>query len=279
MLWTEIYNDEGLRVRCSGAIREVEFLRPEGERDSALTQGGYQVLLENIQSAADSPDTRVLILRMSNCVGGRDIIPELLDDPSLAPSFTRMTVDVIRAMRGIVTIAVIDGRCMGAHAAIAAAANFRYAVLPDERFRDKPMFLYLFQAVGLSSDDMGAAYHLVRALGLTRATQVLLSRLGAISYNEAADWGFLSAPGMERDSLEVAVLERAEELAEGPPQAIVYSLRALQRAADLGFLDAMAASERDQAYLLGLGRGSEMDIGSAALRARTSADWSQVTRR
>src|SRR2546430_4397475 len=83
--------------------------------------------------------------------------------------FTKMTGDVIRAMREspIPIIVKVQGIAAGAGAVIALAADFRVVGRSGR-------FAFLFTKVGLSGGDMGAAYLLPRIVGLGRATSLLM---------------------------------------------------------------------------------------------------------
>ncbi len=74
--------------------------------------------------------------------------------------FTKMTGDVIRAMREcpIPIISAIQGIAAGAGAVIALASDFRVVT-------ESGRFAFLFTKVGLSGGDMGAAYLLPRVVG------------------------------------------------------------------------------------------------------------------
>ena len=97
------------------------------------------------------------------CGGGdvNEIIGELIKmDARDLIGFTRMTGDVIKAMREcpIPIIAGIQGIAAGAGSVVAIASDFRI-VSPSARFA------FLFTKVGLSGGDMGAAYLLPRIVG------------------------------------------------------------------------------------------------------------------
>ena len=117
------------------------------------------------------------------CGGGdvNEIIGELIQmDAAGLMGFTKMTGDVIRAMREcpIPIIAGIQGIAAGAGSVVAIAADFRICT-PQARFA------FLFTKVGLSGGDMGAAYLLPRLVGYGRATELLM--LGDTIDAETAD--------------------------------------------------------------------------------------------
>ena len=82
-------------------------------------------------------------------------------------SFTRMTGDLVKAMRHCPQpiIAAIDGVCVGAGAILAMASDMRLGTA-----RSKVAFL--FTRVGLSGADMGACALLPRIIGQGRASEL-----------------------------------------------------------------------------------------------------------
>jgi enoyl-CoA hydratase/carnithine racemase len=146
------------------------------------------------------------------CSGGdvHDIIGKLVRmDMTELLSFTRMTGDLVKAMRSCPQpiIAAIDGACTGAGAMIACAADLRLATTRSQ-------LAFLFVRVGLSAADMGACTLLPRLIGLSRAADWLYTGR-AIAGEEAERAGFyhrLVEPGKlleEANALAVS-------LADGP---------------------------------------------------------------
>src|SRR6202451_1199405 len=146
------------------------------------------------------------------CSGGdvHEIIGPLtkLDMPGLL-AFTRMTGDLVRAMRACPQpiVAAVDGTCAGAGAILALASDLRFGTS-----RSKTAFL--FTRVGLAGCDMGACALLPRVIGQGRAAELLYTGR-SMGGEEAERWGFfnrLCAP-------EVLLAEAqalASELAAGP---------------------------------------------------------------
>ena len=109
----------------------------------------------------------------------RMTMPELLD-------FTRMTGDLVRAIRGCpqIVVAAVDGVCAGAGAIIAMARDIRLAT-PAARTA------FLFTRVGLAGCDMGACAILPRIIGQGRAAELLFTGR-AMTAEEGLAWGFFS---------------------------------------------------------------------------------------
>ena len=124
-------------------------------------------------------------------------------------AFTRMTGDVVKAMRKCPQpiIAAVDGICAGAGAILAMASDLRLAT-PEAKTA------FLFTRVGLAGADMGACGILPRIIGQGRAAELLYTGR-AISAADGMAWGFYNAlhasPDLEREAIALA-----RSLADGP---------------------------------------------------------------
>jgi enoyl-CoA hydratase/carnithine racemase len=146
------------------------------------------------------------------CSGGdvHEIIGPLVHLP--APEllmFTRMTGDLVKAMRGCPQpiVAAVDGVCAGAGAIAAMASDLRLGTA-----RSKTAFL--FNRVGLAGCDMGACAILPRIIGQGRASELLYTGR-AMRGDEAERWGFFNRLA-EPESLVAEATALARELAAGP---------------------------------------------------------------
>ncbi|WP_284618387.1 enoyl-CoA hydratase family protein [Aquabacterium humicola] len=199
--------------QADGRVATITLARPE--RKNPLTFDSYAELRELFGALkyADDIDAVVLTGAGGNfCSGGdvHEIIGPLvrLEAPELL-MFTRMTGDVVRAMRACPQpiVAAIDGVCAGAGAILAMASDLRLGTA-----RSKTAFL--FNRVGLAGCDMGACAMLPRIIGQGRASELLyLGR--SMTGDEGAAWGFfnrLSAP----DAVLADAQALAAEIAAGP---------------------------------------------------------------
>jgi enoyl-CoA hydratase/carnithine racemase len=157
--------------------------------------------------------------------------------------FTKMTGDVIRAMREcpIPIITAIHGIAAGAGAVIALASDFRVVSTSGK-------FAFLFTRVGLSGGDMGAAYLLPRVVGLGRATDLLM--LGGTVDSATADRYGLASRLVADEELDTAVAELAATLAAGPGLAIAQTKSLLTRELDMPMSGAMELDAMTQALLM-----------------------------
>jgi enoyl-CoA hydratase/carnithine racemase len=194
-------------------VATLTLNRPE--RKNPLTFESYAELRELFYALNHATDVKVMVLTGAGgnfCSGGdvHEIIgpltqmsmPELLE-------FTRMTGDLVKAMRGCPQpiVAAIDGICAGAGALLALAADLRLGTA-----RAKTAFL--FTRVGLAGADMGACALLPRLIGQGRASELLFTGR-AMSAEEGLQWGFFNALH-EPEALPGAARQLALQLASGP---------------------------------------------------------------
>src|SRR5262245_11721242 len=145
------------RFNVTAGVATATLDRPE--KRNALTFSTYADLRDLLAELPHPVEVRVLVIRGEGrgfCGGGdvNEIIGELVDmDPADLIRFTRMTGDVIRAMREcpIPIIAAVHGIAAGAGAVVALAADFRVVGTSGR-------FAFLFTKVGLHRGVVGAAY-------------------------------------------------------------------------------------------------------------------------
>jgi enoyl-CoA hydratase/carnithine racemase len=235
------------RFGKADGIATVTLDRPE--KLNPLTFESYADLRDLLAELPHHRDVRVLIIRGEGrgfCGGGdvNEIIGELIKmQPPDLIRFTKMTGDVIRAMREcpIPIITAIHGIAAGAGAVVALASDFRVVSSSGK-------FAFLFTKVGLSGGDMGAAYLLPRVVGLGRATELLM--LGGTIDSATADRYGLVSRLVTDDELDAAVTELASTLAAGPTLAIAQTKSLLTRELDMPMSAAMELDAMTQALLM-----------------------------
>ena len=158
-------------------------------------------------------------------------------------SFTRMTGDVVRAMRHCPQpiVAAIDGVCAGAGAILAMASDLRVGT-PRSRVA------FLFVRVGLSGADMGACAMLPRIIGHGRASELLFTGR-FMSADEAERWGFYNRV-VAPESLQQDAFVLAESLANGPAFAHAMTKMSLHQEWDMSIDDALEAEAQTQALCM-----------------------------
>lgn len=230
-----------------GPVATVTLNRPE--KLNPLTFESYADLRDLLFELPHHQDVKVLVIQGEGrgfCGGGdvNEIIGELLkmkaDDLML---FTKMTGDVIRAMREcpIPIITKIQGIAAGAGSVIALASDFRVV-------GHSGRFAFLFTKVGLSGGDMGAAYLLPRVVGLGHATKLLM--LGDTIDATAADrYGLVSELVADED-LDAAVASLAQRLSSGSTLAFSQTKSLLTRELDMPLSAAVELDAMTQALLM-----------------------------
>jgi enoyl-CoA hydratase/carnithine racemase len=231
----------------SGPVATITLDRPE--RKNPLTFESYAELRDLFRNLCYARDVRAVVVRGAGenfCSGGdvHEIIGPLtrLDMPGLL-TFTRMTGDVVKAMRACPQpiVAAIDGVCAGAGAILALASDLRFGTA-----RSKVAFL--FTRVGLAGCDMGACALLPRVIGQGRAAELLYTGR-EMTGDEAHQWGFYN-----RLCEPVAVVDDASAmaatLAAGPGFAHAMTKKMLHQEWSMSVDEAIEAEAQAQAICM-----------------------------
>src|SRR5215471_11342106 len=207
------YSAQHFRYKCSEGVACITLDRPE--RKNPLTFDSYAELRDLFRAMSTATDVKSVVLTGAGenfCSGGdvHEIIGPLteLDMPGLL-AFTRMTGDVVKAMRACPQpiIAAIDGVCAGAGAILAMASDLRLGTARSK-------IAFLFTRVGLAGCDMGACAMLPRIIGQGRAAELLYTGR-SMSAAEGERWGFYNRL-VEAAALEADTLAIANSIAVGP---------------------------------------------------------------
>jgi enoyl-CoA hydratase/carnithine racemase len=225
----------------------VTLDRPE--KKNPLTFESYAELRELFRGLAHAEDIKVVVVTGAGgnfCSGGdvHEIIGPLtkMSMPELL-AFTRMTGDVVKAMRACPQpiVAAVDGVCAGAGAMLALASDLRYASA-DARTA------FLFTRVGLAGADMGACTLLPRVIGQGRAAELLYTGR-AMNADEGLAWGFFNAIAIDGSSLALA-LAAARSLADGPTFAHGITKTLLHQEWAMGLDEAIEHEAQAQAICM-----------------------------
>jgi len=231
--------------RVEGKVGVITLNRPE--RKNPLTFESYAELRDLFLSLKKESAVKAVVLTGAGgnfCSGGdvheiigpltRMKMPELLD-------FTRMTGDVVRAMRQCPqpVLAAVEGVCAGAGAILAMASDLRYAA-PSARVA------FLFVRVGLAGCDMGACAMLPRIIGQGRAAELLYTGR-SMSADEGFAWGFFNGI---TDEVRNFSIEKARELADGPTAAHAVTKRMLHEEWNVTIDEAIDMEAAAQAKLM-----------------------------
>ena len=228
-------------------VGTITLNRPD--RKNPLTFESYAELRDLFRRLQHAPDVKAVVITGAGgnfCSGGdvHEIIGPLtqLDMPGLL-AFTRMTGDVVKAMRACPqpVVAAIDGICAGAGALLALASDLRFGTA-----RSRTAFLFV--RVGLAGADMGACALLPRVIGQGRAAELLYSGR-ALGGPEAHAWGFYNRL-CEPDSLLREATDFAAGLASGPTFAHAMTKRCLHQEWNMGVDEAIEAEAQAQAICM-----------------------------
>lgn len=204
---------ESFEFHIQDGIGQVILNRPDVY--NALTFHVYAELTRLFVELKSVPEVRVIVISARGkafCSGGdvRDIIGPLLGKSETELlEFTRMTCELIWNMRTLTKpiIASLNGVTAGAGAMIAIASDFRIAA-------ETARIAFLFVKVGLSGADMGACYLLPKIVGLTHATELLMTG-EFITAGEAARIGLFNKV-VAVEILSDTAMDLARKLAAGP---------------------------------------------------------------
>src|SRR4029078_7741966 len=184
------YSPKHFLLAMVDRVATVTLNRPE--RKNPLTFESYRELTDFFRACAIDDEVKTIVVTGAggNFSSGGDVFeiigPLVQMDTKGLTAFTRMTGDLVRAMRACPQpiIAAVEGVCAGAGAIIAMASDLRLAS-PSAKTA------FLFVRVGLSGADMGACAMLPRIIGQGRAAELLFTGRN-MSGEEAERWGFLS---------------------------------------------------------------------------------------
>ncbi len=239
------------RWSVDGKVATVILDRPQ--RKNPLTLESYAELRDAFRDLAYSPTIKAVVLSGAGgnfCSGGdvHEIIGPLVrmrqdGDTAGLLAFTRMTGDLVKAMRGCPQpiIAAVDGVCAGAGAILAMAADLRYGTARSQ-------VAFLFVRVGLAGADMGACNLLPRIIGAGRAAELLYTGR-AMDGTEAERNGFFNRL-CEADRVLAEAQALAQSLAAGPTFAHAMTKRCLHEEWSMPIDAAIEAEAQAQALCM-----------------------------
>ncbi len=151
--------------------------------------------------------------------------------PDLGDSLRRRFNPIVERIRRMEkpVIALVNGAAAGAGLGIAMACDIKIA-------SDKATFVEAFAKVGLVPDS-GTSFFLPRLLGVSKAMELAFTGQG-IDASTAEKLGLVNKV-VEHDELEKAGLEMASKLAAGPTRGFGLSKKAINRALESGFQEAL----------------------------------------
>ena len=233
--------------QLDGKVATITLNRPE--RKNPLTFESYAELRDTFRNLVYANEVKAVVVTGAGgnfCSGGdvHEIIGPLVQmqdahDTGGLLAFTRMTGDLVKAMRGCPQpiIAAVDGICAGAGAIVAMASDLRFGTAVSK-------VAFLFVRVGLAGADMGACNILPRIIGAGRAAELLYTGR-SMDGAEAERWGFynkLCAPG----ELLAEAQTLAKSISDGPTFAHAMTKRCIHQEWSMGIDDAIEAEAQAQ---------------------------------
>ena len=258
------YKAEHFLWQVQGKVATVILNRPE--KKNPLTIDSYAELRDLFKALVYEDEIKVVIITGSGgnfCSGGdvHEIIGPLvkMELPELL-TFTRMTGDLVKAMRACpqIVISSIDGICAGAGACIAMASDLRIGTAASK-------VAFLFVRVGLAGCDMGACSMLPRIIGHGRAAELLYSGR-SFDGVEAERIGFYSKLVLPVELAKVTEA-LAVTMANGPTFAHALTKKMLNQEWNMGVVEAIDAEAKAQAICMqtkDFERAYQAFIGKAA---------------
>ncbi|MCB1542868.1 MAG: enoyl-CoA hydratase family protein [Rhodoblastus sp.] len=235
----------------AGKVGVITLNRPE--RKNPLTFESYAELRDLFRNLVYADDAKAVVVTGAGgnfCSGGdvHEIIGPLVkmqeeDDMAGLLAFTRMTGDLVKAMRHCPQpiVSAIDGICAGAGAIIAMASDMRLGT-------PRAKTAFLFVRVGLAGADMGACAILPRIIGQGRASELLYT--GRVMTAEEGDkWGFFNRLVAPENVLADAQA-LAKEIADGPTFANAMTKTCLHQEWAMDVDSAIEAEAQAQAICM-----------------------------
>lgn len=243
----ETFAPEHFLWSFADGVATVTLDRPD--RKNPLTFESYAELRDMFRALVYADEVKAVVVTGAggNFSSGGDVheiigpltemaMPELLE-------FTRMTGDLVKAMRGCPQpiVAALDGICVGAGAIMAMASDIRLATPATKT-------AFLFTRVGLAGCDMGACAILPRIIGQGRASELLYTGR-VMSAEEGERWGFHNQL-VEADALLGEATALARSLADGPTFAHGITKTQLQHEWNVGIDTAIEMEAQAQAICM-----------------------------
>ena len=237
--------------QLDGKVATITLNRPE--RKNPLTLESYGELRDTFRDLVYADGVKVVVVTGAGgnfCSGGdvHEIIGPLVemrrkDDMAGLLAFTRMTGDLVKAMRACPQpiVAAVDGVCAGAGAILAMASDLRYGTA-----RSKVAFLFV--RVGLAGADMGACNILPRIIGAGRAAELLYTGR-SFDGAEAERWGFYNKL-CEPDAVLADAQALAKSIADGPTLAHAMTKRCVHQEWSMGIDEAIESEAEAQALCM-----------------------------
>ena len=221
------------------------------EQGNALNGALVDALHDTFTQLCDRDDIRVVILRAEGkhfCAGldmrDNDFVPEERNVKALW-QVQRRIARIYQAMRRCPQpiISLVQGAACGGGFSLALASDVR--ILADTARMNAA-----YIKIGLTGADMGSSYFLPRLVGVSVASELLLTG-NFINAQRSLAVG-LASDVVAEDKLEAAGLRMAHDMLNNTPMGLRLTKEALNYSIDAASLDAVMAMEDRHQSLLSL---------------------------
>lgn len=236
-----------VKIERHGAVEHLILNRPDSL--NSLNQPMADTLLDYFRSKQRDPETRVILLSGAGrgfCSGAdlrgwRDQTPDRLRD---GPDGDWVLRDMLKAMRACPQpiVALVHGAAAGGGLVMALAAD----IIVVGR---SAAFHSAFIKIGLSGTELGAGWRLQRAIGISRAREMLLTGR-PMNAADAVRCGLASAEVADEDLVAYG-RSLAEDMLKAAPDALRVTKRSLDATLEIASYDtAMELEERGQIQMV-----------------------------
>jgi 2-(1,2-epoxy-1,2-dihydrophenyl)acetyl-CoA isomerase len=253
------------RVDREGSVAIVTIDRPD--RRNALDAETKVALRDALAAVATDDSVRAVVLTGAGpafCVG-QDLGEHAAAlDANAATAFDTVDEHYSPIVTSLATmpkpvIAAVGGACVGAGLGLALACDLR-VLAADAKFGTA------FSAIGLTCDS-GLAASLVRAVGLARASELML--LGdTFGVDQALAWG-ISGIVAEPDDMLPRATDLAKRLASGPTKAFAETKALLANGVTMTLPEVLTAESSAQ-HRLGLTADHQGAVAAFLAKERPS---------
>ncbi|MFO1115669.1 MAG: enoyl-CoA hydratase-related protein [Beijerinckiaceae bacterium] len=236
-----------LKTERNGAVEHLILNRPESL--NSINQPMAEALLDYFRSKQRDAEARVILVSGAGrafCSGAdlkgwRDQTPDRLRD---GPDGDWLLRDMLKAMRACPQpiVALVHGAAAGGGLVIALAADIIVA-------GSSAAFHSAFIKIGLSGTELGAGWRLQRAIGISRAREMLLTGR-PMNAADAVRCGLASAEVPDADLIAYG-RALADDMLKAAPDALRVTKRSLDATLEISSYDtAMELEERGQIQMV-----------------------------
>ena len=249
----------GVSVEIKDRVASITFDRPPL---NVLDLGLLRALDQEIESCSRLPKVDVLVLRgagqraFSAGVDIKDHTPEKV------PEMLEVVHGVIRKLLALpqVTVAVVQGVCLGGGCELASACDFVLAA-EESSFATPEIYVGCYPPVALARFSSLVGYH--------RAAEMILTGK-SFSARDAQAMGLVNRIAA-KDQLEGSLQNLLEELLGKSGAVLRIALKGLREASLRGFSEALKRSE--ELYCNELLRTADVEEGVRAFLEKRKPDW------